>query len=214
MAQNTAPKRPRGRPRAYDPEMALGRAMDAFWTAGFSATSLDQLSEATGMNRPSLYSAFGDKQALYLKTLERYSAASRAFITSAFTADQTLREALLQVYGSAIDIYVAGEKGQRGCFFIGTAATEAATNPAVREVFAQSVRELDEAFEKRVRAAVKRGELAADADVRMLGRLATSVIHTLALRARAGEPRAALLATAKAAVALICGADSSRRKKN
>src|ERR1044071_6181888 len=78
MAQNrSAPaKRPRGRPRAYEPDVALARALDAFWEGGYSGTSLDQLVEATGMNRPSLYAAFGDKQALYLKALRSYSEAS------------------------------------------------------------------------------------------------------------------------------------------
>ena len=55
----------RGRPRAYDPETALSQAMAVFWDAGYAATSLDDLSAATGMNRPSLYGAFGDKHALY-----------------------------------------------------------------------------------------------------------------------------------------------------
>ena len=63
-------RRRRGRPRAYDPEQALAQATAAFWDAGFSATSLDDLSAATGMNRPSLYGALGDKRALYLKTIE------------------------------------------------------------------------------------------------------------------------------------------------
>ena len=60
----------RGRPRAYDPERALAQATAAFWDAGYSATSLDDLSAATGMNRPSLYGAFGDKHALYLKAID------------------------------------------------------------------------------------------------------------------------------------------------
>jgi AcrR family transcriptional regulator len=59
----------RGRPPAYVPEVALARATDAFWSAGYAATSLDELAAATGMNRPSLYGAFGDKHDLYLKTL-------------------------------------------------------------------------------------------------------------------------------------------------
>ena len=62
-----APKR-RGRPRAYEPDVALGKALDLFRTAGFAATSLDDLSAATGMNRPSLYGAFGDKRELYIKS--------------------------------------------------------------------------------------------------------------------------------------------------
>ena len=67
------PKR-RGRPRAYQPEVALGKALDLFRKDGFAATSLDDLSAATGMNRPSLYGAFGDKRELYIKS---YAALSR-----------------------------------------------------------------------------------------------------------------------------------------
>ena len=69
--------RKRGRPRGYEPDAALSRARAAFWDAGYAATSLDALSAATGMNRPSLYGAFGDKRALYLKTLEGYRALIR-----------------------------------------------------------------------------------------------------------------------------------------
>ena len=58
-------KRPRGRPRAYDPERAMDRATGAFWRAGYSATSLEDLTAATGMNKPSLYAAFGDKRAFH-----------------------------------------------------------------------------------------------------------------------------------------------------
>src|SRR3954470_12000138 len=66
------PAKRRGRPRAYEPEVALARALDVFWKDGFAATSLDDLSAATGMNRPSLYGAFGDKRELYIKSYESY----------------------------------------------------------------------------------------------------------------------------------------------
>ena len=80
--KTSEPKR-RGRPRAYDPAQALARAADTFWKAGYAGTSLDDLSEATGMNRPSLYAAFGDKRDLYLKTLEHYREESRALARAA-----------------------------------------------------------------------------------------------------------------------------------
>src|SRR6185503_13287769 len=76
------PKR-RGRPRAYDPDTALARAAATFWKAGYAGTSLDDLVEATGMNRPSLYAAFGDKREIYLKTLEHYREGSRALARAA-----------------------------------------------------------------------------------------------------------------------------------
>src|SRR5947208_14300857 len=84
----------RGRPRAYDPDTALGRAMAAFWDAGYAGTSLDDISARTGMNRPSLYGAFGDKHTLYRHTLDRYRALGRAALDDALTYDQPLREAL------------------------------------------------------------------------------------------------------------------------
>ena len=73
MVQKTdsSPRR-RGRPRAYDPDVALSRAVETFWAHGYAGTSLDDLSAAMGMNRPSLYAAFGDKRDLYLKSLAFY----------------------------------------------------------------------------------------------------------------------------------------------
>jgi len=200
-----AAKRARGRPRGYQPDVALARALDAFWEGGYSGTSLDQLAEATGMNRPSLYAAFGDKQALYLKALAAYSEASRAMIKAAFEADQPLSKALMQVYAGAIERYVGGEKGQRGCFSVGTAAVEAATNPVVRAAFAENLKNLDAAFAWRFEKAIKERELPKSADPKMLGRLASAVIHTLAIRARGGEPKASLLATARGAVEMLAG---------
>src|ERR1700741_2659409 len=90
--------RPRGRPRTYDPQEALARARDTFWRNGYAGTSLDDLSEATGMNRPSLYGAFGDKHALYLQTMERYVEAGRAAMESALDSALPLREALMRVF--------------------------------------------------------------------------------------------------------------------
>ena len=76
-AEAAAPKR-RGRPRAYQPDVALGKALGLFRKEGFAATSLDDLSAATGMNRPSLYGAFGDKRDLYIKSYQRYRDDARA----------------------------------------------------------------------------------------------------------------------------------------
>src|ERR1700759_14188 len=88
-----APKR-RGRPRAYEPDIALGKALALFRTAGFAATSLDDLSRATGINRPSLYGAFGDKRELYIKSYRRYRDNARAAMVDIFRAELPLRERL------------------------------------------------------------------------------------------------------------------------
>ena len=102
-----APKR-RGRPRAYDPKTALARAAETFWKAGYAGTSLDDLVAATGMNRPSLYAAFGDKRELYLKTLEHYRDEYRALARETLADDPTLRVFLKRFYDTALDLYLAG----------------------------------------------------------------------------------------------------------
>jgi AcrR family transcriptional regulator len=201
----TTPAKKRGRPRGYEPEAALDRARAAFWDAGYSATSLDTLSAATGMNRPSLYGAFGDKRALYLKTLENYRALGRAAIAEALGGLHPLREALFRVYRSALDIYLSGEHGARGCFLIGTAASEAIADKAVRDIFAAGLHELDDALAARFRRAQECGELAADIDPVERARLAAALLHTISIRARAGETRAALEKTIEQGVALLCG---------
>ncbi len=82
----------RGRPRAYEPDVALGKALDLFRTQGFAATSLDDLSEATGMNRPSLYGAFGDKRELYIKSYQRYREEARASMVAIFREEMPVRQ--------------------------------------------------------------------------------------------------------------------------
>src|SRR6201995_3887603 len=116
------PKR-RGRPRAYEPEVALGKALDLFRKDGFAGTSLDDLSAATGMNRPSLYGAFGDKRELYIKSYARYRADARAGVIELFRGKMPIRERLQRIYASALDIYLSGEEGPRGCFTVMTAAS-------------------------------------------------------------------------------------------
>jgi AcrR family transcriptional regulator len=203
------PKRGPGRPRGYDPDTALARATDAFWSAGYAATSLDDLCDATGMNRPSLYGAFGDKRALYLDALERYTEIGRRAMEQALDYERPIAEALANLYAAALALYFSGGGAARGCFLIGTAVTEAVGNTEVRDVLGDALREFDGCFEARLRHAQAEGELAADADPASLAKIASAVLHTLALRSRAGDSRASLRATADAAVQLICGTRSN-----
>ncbi len=195
------PKR-RGRPRAYDPQVALARAAEVFWKAGYAGTSLDDLAAATGMNRPSLYAAFGDKRDLYLKTLERYRQEGRELARHALAESPTLRVFLKRFYDKALELYLAG--GPRGCYSIGTAATQAAVDSDVQAFLAASMRSTDEFLTGQIRKAKERGEIARDADTAALGYLATATLHTLAIRSRAGLPRKELNALVDAAIKVIC----------
>lgn len=199
--EKNEPKK-RGRPRAYDPATAVARAADTFWKAGYAGTSLDDLSEATGMNRPSLYAAFGDKRDLYLKTLEHYRDEARAVARAALTDRPPLKVFLKRFYGKALELYLEG--GPRGCYSIGTAATVAAVDDGVRAFLAESMRTTDSFLKHQIEKAKERGEIAADADAAALAYLASATLHTLAVRSRAGLPRKELDALVTAAIGVIC----------
>lgn len=207
MAQNkpTAAKG-RGRPRAYDPETALQQALGVFWNTGYSGASLDNIATAAGMNRPSLYAAFGDKHALYIKALEQYWAVAFADMHAALTDhDLNLSQALMRFYEGQLSIYFSGEGQPRGCFAIGTATTEAVEDVQIRELLSARLGKLDADLEARVRTAIESGELKSDVDATALAVLASSLLHSISIRARAGTPRDELTELARNAVNVICG---------
>jgi AcrR family transcriptional regulator len=198
-----APKR-RGRPRAYEPDVALAKALDLFRRDGFAATSLDDLSAATGMNRPSLYGAFGDKRELYIKSYQRYRDDARASLIDIFRNEQPIRERLKRIYAIALDIYLSGESGPRGCFTVMTAGSEAVFDPEIRGMVLEGLVELDKAFMACFRLAKQRGELPESADPVVLGHLASATIHSIAIRARARVPRRELEAIVDGAIDVMC----------
>jgi AcrR family transcriptional regulator len=190
----------RGRPRQFDPADVMLKARDTFWAAGYQATSLDRLSEATGLKRPSLYGAFGDKQALYVALLRAYRETSLATVRRLLDQAVTLREGLAAVYAAALDLYVPNAQG---CFVLNTAPSEAETDEAVRGELNQVSQDLDAAFADRIARARAEGEIDRAVDPGERGRLAMAMLHSLSVRARAGEPRAALEALARAGVDLL-----------
>jgi AcrR family transcriptional regulator len=199
-----APKR-RGRPRAYEPDVALGKALGLFRREGFAATSLDDLSAATGMNRPSLYGAFGDKRELYIKSYRRYRDDARAAMADIFRDKLPIRKRLERIYAAALDIYLSGESGPLGCFTVMTAASEAVADPEIRAMVLEGFSGLDKAFGAAFRRAKDKGELPEGADPAVLAQLASATVHTIAIRARARVPREELEAIVKGAIDVIVG---------
>ncbi len=199
MVQKETPAK-RGRPRSFDPEAALSRVRDTFWKNGYSATSLDDLTAATGLNRPSLYGAFGDKRALYLAALEQSRREMIASLTAALATAAPLREVMRLIYSTSSAIYRSGAQGQQGCFLIGTAVTESVADPDVRAVLDRAFGELDASYLARFEAS--KDELTGDpAD---LAPIATAIMNTMAVRARAGAGEAALRRIYETGIGLIC----------
>ena len=199
-------KRPRGRPPTYDRETALAAAGDAFWRTGYAATTLDDLCDATGMNRPSLYAAFGDKHGFYLAVLDRYAAASIERLADFLERDLPLATQLAAVYDAALSIYLEGDDAARGCFLVGTAVTEASDDATVRDRLRSVFDRIDGLFEARFARARANGEIDVDAEPRALAQVASGLLNALAVRARSGASRDSLRRTARQAVALLAPA--------
>ncbi|MCA9684387.1 MAG: TetR/AcrR family transcriptional regulator [Myxococcales bacterium] len=195
-------KRTRGRPRQYEPQQALEAAMAVFWERGYSATSLADLSEAMGMNRPSMYAAFGDKRAIYLQALQRYQQQMRERLGEPLMRQPELGRGLTDFYFAAIDIYLAEDLG-RGCMIATTASVES-SDEVVRTALSETIDSLDDLLGRRMALAAEQGELPVE-HVEARGRLATAVLHSLSIRARAGHGRRALRKFARESVGLLLG---------
>lgn len=208
MVQNNLDRDPtesrrRGRPRGFDGDAILCVVRDVFWNKGYAATSLDDLTSATGLSKPSLYGAFGDKRALYEAALNLSRTQSTGRLREALSGDEALRPTLERVFSVAAELYVAGASGQRGCFLVGTAVTEAVGDPEVREALSATLKDMDAAFLARFERAVIRHELPATADLPALARLATGTLNAMAVRARAGANITALTEMGRAFAALL-----------
>src|SRR5229473_2167799 len=145
------------RPRSFDPDEALDLARDVFWQKGFLGTSLDDITAATGLAKPSLYAAFGDKNALFLKVLERYHAGIVAHAEKVINDGPSAREAI-QRWLTGFVPHCSGVKGSRGCLSVNTSADGAAGQKEVRKRIDAFNRKLEELLRNRLRA--DRGQFA------------------------------------------------------
>jgi TetR/AcrR family transcriptional regulator, copper-responsive repressor len=198
-------KKRRGRPRAYEPETALRQAAEAFWKTGYTGTSLDDITAATGMNRPSLHAAFGDKHEIYIKALSSYWELKFAAMREAFESGGTVADILMKAYDAVLAIYFADNDQALGCFVVGTAITEAPVDPEIRQIVSEGFRRLDAEFEALFKLARATGELNEGADPKVLTLLAAAIVHSMAVRARSGSSRSELRKFAQKAVNVICG---------
>jgi TetR/AcrR family transcriptional repressor of nem operon len=178
------------RPREFDADDALERATRLFWTKGFEQTSLDELCAATGLGRSSLYTAFGDKRALYLRALARYEQRSAARIETAL-AGKPIRDGLAAFLGALIDDIVAGP-GRRGCFIGNCAAELARLDRSTAMQVRASLDRIEAAFGEALAQARARGELPPEADVAALARFLTAGIQGLRLVGKTSPGRGAL----------------------
>ena len=140
-------KRSRGRPRGFITEEILERVRGVFLAKGFTGASLDELAAAAGLNRPSLYAAFGDKEQLYIATLRFYGAKSIEGLDAILGRPGTIQQRLNRVYSAAIDLYTAPPH-RPGCMIVGTAAVESPTYPKIAAAAAELLAGIEKSLER------------------------------------------------------------------
>lgn len=204
-----------GRKRAFDKEQALDKAMRLFWKNGYSGTSLSDLTTALGINRPSLYAAFGNKEQLFAAALDRYLEHYGGPLHKRLTepADALLRDRLRAYLLGVVD-FVSGRRSPKGCLFVNSSCESAGA--AVPQEIAASLRDRGLADEqtliKLFKVEQRDGRLAPDANPQDIADYLQSVMYGLSVLARRGKPRAELQAVVEFSVEALLAASAEPRR--
>jgi AcrR family transcriptional regulator len=185
------PAAPRGRPRAFDTEEALDRAMRVFWRKGYLGTTLSDLTDAMQINRPSLYAAFGDKESLFRKALERYVAGPSAYQRDALD-EPTARAAAERILRGVVEL-ATDSRNPPGCLAVHSALSCGDPDDPLGKELSEQRAAAELALRKRFRRAISEGDLRADTDPAALARFVQTVNLGIAVQAATGATRAELL---------------------
>lgn len=179
----------RGRPRSFNEPEVLRRAQQIFLEQGFEATSYEDIALWTGLSKPSLYNAFGDKTALFERTIEGYVHHAREQIMVSFTSAPNLAQAGRQMLLAAADVYAEPDKPSTGCLLVGTALPSCTQNEEIRNALSGFVASLEGDLEKLIAASYGADVRASGKTPRALSLLVSSLLFSLAIRARTGVTR-------------------------
>jgi len=184
--------RHRGRPRHYDQAQTLRTMRDLFWVKGFAATTVDDLCEATGLKRPSLYNGFGDKSDIFKTVLTDYWEQTRERFRSAFREDLPIADALSHVYTISYKHYYDSINKPLGCLLMSVALSDRSGDMGVGQIIIDALNDLERGFRRRLKKAQLKGELSPNAPIEAMAKQLVALHAHLAIRNRAGEGAEAL----------------------
>ncbi|MCD9142659.1 TetR/AcrR family transcriptional regulator [Streptomyces albireticuli] len=188
------------RPRKFDEERAVDAAMEAFWTAGYEATSTQDLCDATGLGRSSIYNAFKSKHDLFQRALGRYLETKTASLTELLESDLPAREKVRAMLERIVEEECAHAEDGRGCLFVNTAVELAARDAEVARELERDYRRRLEALTAALEAGQRDGDIDTAKDARTLAHFVAAAIGGMRVSARAGIGRAALEGIARTTV--------------
>jgi TetR/AcrR family transcriptional repressor of nem operon len=189
-----------GRPRTFDIDEAVDRAMDLFWQRGFEATSTEDLVDGLGIARGSLYKAFGSKEALYALALQRYCRRHAKDLVAVLDGAEEVRPAIRAVFLALVEADLADP--ERGCLLV-NAATERSSHPQTVEQVTRTMRRIESALAGALERAQVRGEIAPGRDPRELAQFLTTVLQGLRVMGKARADRAFLVNTVEVALGAL-----------
>ncbi len=181
---------PQGRPRQFDIQEALDAALMLFWRHGYEGTSLAALREAMGINMPSLYAAFGNKELLFKKALDRYLQKPASYLPRAL-AEPTARCAVEKLFRGAIDL-VMNPRHPDGCLLVQGALAAGPAAASIRRELSLRRAAAEAAVRRRLERAIAEGDLPASVEAAPLARYLITVLWGLSVQAAGGATRAQL----------------------
>lgn len=200
----------KGRPRQFDEDEAIDKAMRVFWKHGYEGASLSDLTAAMGISRPSLYAAFGDKQSLFLRALDRYRESPASYVNRAL-AEPAARGVFKSLLHGVISL-VTDPKNPGGCLFVGASLPAAHGEEPIRTELARRRLEGERDIRKRYQRAAREGDLPSDADPKTLAKLTATLMWGICVQSTNGAKRSDLMKTAELAVAAFPAEDHASGK--
>ncbi len=189
----------RGRPRTFDRTEALRRAMDLFWEQGYESTSISELAAAMGINSPSLYAAFGSKEALFREAIAFYDETESDATMTALRAS-TARASMEALLRNNLVAYTDPGK-PRGCMIVLAANLGKSQNEEIRHYVARYRRNTIELIRQRLRRGIEEGDVPPGTDIETISAFFATVLHGLSIQANDGASREELHQVADAAMA-------------
>lgn len=181
-----------GRHREFDVDEALDAALSVFWQKGYEGTSFEDLTNATGVARPGLYSAFGNKETLFRKALDRYDSKYMSFISEALSETRA-RDVVRRILEGSVEVQTLYSTN-RGCLGINGALACSDEGEPIRKELVARRNATEAALRRRLQRARQEGDLPRSADCAVLASYIMTVNQGLAVQAKAGASKAMLRA--------------------
>ncbi|MCM3628353.1 TetR/AcrR family transcriptional regulator [Paenibacillus glycanilyticus] len=191
------------RPREFDQDAVLQKAMELFWQKGYERTSIQDLVEHTGVHRGSLYDTFGDKNQLFLTCLDRFRDTTRNRAYTILEEDGSAKELLGRYFERLIDIAMSDDNGRRGCLIANTAMEMGKVDPVVSFRIEAYTLDMEMNFHKFLMRAQQQGELKTKHTVQEAARFLLNTRNGLYVLAKIATDRKVLEDAAKVAMSIL-----------